>query len=326
MDIDLPSGRYVVAVSGGVDSVVLLHILLQQCNIPQASTHGSQKNLAPQTASPTKAAAQNPKPSIQLTVAHFDHGIRADSIKDRQLVQKLAQAHNLPFVYDRAELGAGASEATARKARYEFLAKVQAAVGADAILTAHHEDDVLETIIINWMRGTKSRGLSSLRSGQQLRRPLLGVPKKRIRAYAQAHKLTWREDSTNQDETYLRNYIRKHVVGKLDAAARGQLLEHSAKAAELNDAIHSLVDEYLQHHTSAHEIDRLAYRELPKEVAREVLAEWLRRYTDASISTKLILRLDNAIRTARSGTQIDIAHGQHFVISRATATKTANDQ
>ena len=221
MKIDLPGGRYVVAVSGGVDSVVLFHMLAGQ----RAKDKGQNR---------TNSA---------LIIAHFDHGIRLDSVEDRKLVQKLAKQYGLPFVYDRAELGAGASEATAREARYAFLAKVKQATGADAIITAHHEDDVLETIIINWLRGTKSRGLSSLRSSQLVRRPLLGMRKKQIRVYAHSHNLAWREDSTNADETYLRNYIRKHVVTKLDEKARAKLLEHSAKAAELNDAITGLVGE-----------------------------------------------------------------------------------
>ncbi len=292
MNIQVSGGRYVVAVSGGVDSVVLLDLLVKQDDSLRKDSN------------------------IQLTIAHFDHGIRSDSAKDRQLVQKLAKKYGLPFVYDRVELGAGASEAVARKARYDFLVKVKQAVGADGIITAHHEDDVLETIIINWMRGTKSRGLSSLRSSAHVQRPLLGMTKKQIRSYAHLHNLQWREDSTNQDETYLRNYIRKHVVAKLDAQARARLLEHSAKAAELNDAIVELTTAYLHRHTTDTEIDRLAYRELPKEVAREVLAEWLRRYTKAGVTTKVILRLDAAIRTGRNGSQVDIAAGDSFRLTR----------
>jgi tRNA(Ile)-lysidine synthetase-like protein len=304
MKIDLPGGRYVVAVSGGVDSVVLLHMLAGQ----RAKDKGQIRT----------NSTLNPQPSA-LIIAHFDHGIRLDSVEDRKLVQKLAKQYGLPFVYDRAELGAGASEATAREARYAFLAKVKQATGADAIITAHHEDDVLETIIINWLRGTKSRGLSSLRSSQLVRRPLLGMTKKQIRAYARSHNLAWREDSTNADETYLRNYIRKHVVTKLDEKARAKLLEHSAKAAELNDAITGLVGEYLQRHTTSQSIDRLAYRELPKEVAREVLAEWLRRNTSIGVTTKLILRLDTAVRTGRNGSQVDIAKGNSLHLERSDA-------
>ena len=309
MEITLPGGRYVVAVSGGVDSVVLLHMLAGQ----RAKDKGQNRT----------NSALSPQPSA-LIIAHFDHGIRLDSVEDRKLVQKLAKQYGLPFVYDRAELGAGASEATAREARYAFLAKVKQATGADAIITAHHEDDVLETIIINWLRGTKSRGLSSLRSSQLVRRPLLGMTKKQIRAYARSHNLAWREDSTNADETYLRNYIRKHVVTKLDEKARAKLLEHSAKAAELNDAITGLVGEYLQRHTTPQSIDRLAYRELPKEVAREVLAEWLRRNTSIGVTTKLILRLDTAVRTGRNGSRVDIAKGNSLYLTRNKAELKTN--
>src|SRR4051812_28994279 len=102
----VPAGRYVVAVSGGVDSMVLLDLLARQ-------------------------------PDLQLTVAHLDHGIREDSIKDRQLVQQVAQTHGLPFVYNRVELGAGTSEAAARQARYEFLHQVRRNSLAQAIITAH---------------------------------------------------------------------------------------------------------------------------------------------------------------------------------------------
>jgi tRNA(Ile)-lysidine synthase len=311
MNITLPGGRYVVAVSGGVDSVVLLHMLAQQYD-------NSQTNPKAQTPH-AKTTIQHPTSNIQLVIAHFDHGIRTDSTEDRKLVQKLAKHYGLSFVYDRAELGAGASEAAARDARYTFLTSVKKASGADAIITAHHEDDVLETIIINWLRGTKSRGLSSLRSSELVRRPMLGMTKKQIRAYAHLHDLQWREDSTNADESYLRNYVRKHIVGKLDEAARARLLEHSAKAADLNDAISTLVETYLAQYSTPESIDRLHYRELPKDVAREILAEWIRRNTPVGVTTKLILRLDTAIRTGRNGTQVDIAKGIALRLDRNEA-------
>src|SRR5580704_3560158 len=115
MDVVLPkSGSYVVAVSGGVDSVVLLHRLQKQ-------------------------------PGLRLVVAHFDHGMREDSAEDRRFVKALAQAYGAPFVYDEGHLGSGTSEAEAREARYNFLRRVQAASDAQAIVTAHHQDDLLET-------------------------------------------------------------------------------------------------------------------------------------------------------------------------------------
>src|SRR4051794_19867846 len=124
MDVVLPKpGSYVVAVSGGVDSMALLHYL--------------------QT-----------RPGIKLTVAHFDHGIRDDSPEDRKLAQEVAKSYKLPFVYHEGRLGGEASEATARAARYDFLNKVRRSSQAQAIITAHHQDDLLETAILNMLRGT----------------------------------------------------------------------------------------------------------------------------------------------------------------------------
>src|SRR5437764_343012 len=134
MDVVLPKpGKYVVAVSGGVDSVALLDMLARSDD-------------------------------LKLVVAHFDHGIRKDSAKDRKFVEDLAKNYDLPFVYEEGHLGSGTSEAVARGARYDFLHRVKKSHGAQAIITAHHQDDVLETAIINLLRGTGRKGLTSLTS------------------------------------------------------------------------------------------------------------------------------------------------------------------
>src|SRR5690348_2939142 len=126
MNVLLPKpGNYVVAVSGGVDSVVLLDILSKQ-------------------------------PGLKLTIAHFDHGIRNDSYKDRQFVEGLAKKYQLLFVYKEGSLGK-ASEAKAREARYEFLRKAQKDSGSQAIITAHHQDDLLETAILNMLRDSSRK-------------------------------------------------------------------------------------------------------------------------------------------------------------------------
>ena len=133
----IPAGTYVIAVSGGVDSVVLLDLMAQVSD-------------------------------CTLIVAHVDHGIRKDSHLDRQFVEKVANKYKLEFYYTEANLGANASEEAARKARYEFLRNIKDKTGARAIITAHHQDDLLETLILNVLRGTKRKGLSSLESGQEL--------------------------------------------------------------------------------------------------------------------------------------------------------------
>jgi len=172
---------YVLAVSGGVDSVVLLDMFIKRCRV-----------------TPCK-----------LVVAHFDHGIRTDSADDAEFVGKLAEKYGLEFETRREELGPDASEATARHHRYAFLREVAKKHSAE-IVTAHHIDDVIETIAINLTRGTGWRGLAVLDSG--VARPLTNMTKTEIVNYAKQNKLEWREDATNQTDDYLRNRIRKHTM------------------------------------------------------------------------------------------------------------------
>jgi tRNA(Ile)-lysidine synthase len=181
--------KYIVAVSGGVDSVVLLDILVHQ-------------------------------PDNELIVAHFDHGIRKESHKDAEFTADLAKKYGLPFVLKREELGPDAGEEKARDQRYAFLRSVAEKHGAK-LATAHHADDVIESIVINLSRGTGWRGLAVLDS--DVIRPLTDMNKAQTIDYAKKHSLEWVEDSTNKTEVYLRNRIRRKVV-ELDEDTKRQLL------------------------------------------------------------------------------------------------------
>jgi tRNA(Ile)-lysidine synthase len=181
--------RYIVAVSGGVDSVTLLDMLAR------LTDH-------------------------ELVVAHFDHGIRPNSAEDAQFVADLAKKYGLPFETKREELGPQASEELARTRRYEFLRSMAEKHGA-GIMTAHHADDAVETVAINLHRGTGWRGLAVLDS--DIVRPLLSMHKAELHDYAKKHELEWREDSTNASEAYLRNRLRK-LVKSLSHDEKRQLL------------------------------------------------------------------------------------------------------
>jgi tRNA(Ile)-lysidine synthase len=185
--------KWIVAVSGGVDSVVLLDMLV-----------------ASQTA--------------DLVVAHVDHGIRGDSHEDAVLVEGLAAQYELAFETVKLQLGSDASELQARDKRYEWLESIREQYGATAIATAHHQDDLIETIVINIQRGTGWRGLCSLRDTDQRKRPLLTMNKASIVSYAIERGLEWREDSTNDDVRYMRNYIRHGIIPRLTSDARRELL------------------------------------------------------------------------------------------------------
>ncbi len=275
MRIRVDTGTYVVAVSGGVDSMVLLDLL-----------------------------RQNTK--LKLVIAHFDHGIRSDSHKDRKLVQNIALAHKLPFVYEEAKLGPGVSEARARAERYKFLEKVRRASTAKAIITAHHQDDVLETVIFNLIRGTGRRGLTSLKSTDDIVRPLLAYDKERLREYANTHMIAWREDPTNRDTTYTRNYIRANILSKFSEAKRAQLLILLDQLSALNQELDAHLEGLLHIQPALNELSRGWFIGLPHDIAKEVAHVWLRRQGVKNITRKTIDRMVTAMKIGRNGQSIDV--------------------
>jgi tRNA(Ile)-lysidine synthetase-like protein len=288
---------YVLAVSGGVDSVALLDILARQAW--EARSGG--------------ASAAGNRPGFRLTVAHYDHGIREDSALDRHFVQQLAAYYGLPFTYDEGRLGAGASEAQARKARYAFLRRVKEAGGAHYIVTAHHEDDLFETAIINLLRGTGRKGLSSLRTTEELYRPLLHTPKAHLITYARKQGLNWREDSTNQSDAYLRNYIRRTIMPRFDEAARQRMRQLLHQAQQTNIEIDSLLAEQLHLQPNGDALDRQWFIMLPHKVALEIVAAWLRHLGIADFDHPLLERIVVAAKTYAAGKRLDV--NKRFVIA-----------
>jgi len=280
MDVVLPTpGTYVIGVSGGVDSRVLLDILHE---------YNKTEN------------------RWKLVVAHLDHGIRNDSQEDRQFVQDLAREYGLPFVYNTVQLGLGASEALAREERYKFLNRTREASGAEAVITAHHQDDLLETAIINIMRGSGRKGLTALKNRPGLLRPLLKVPKSELVDYAESRGLKWREDATNKDDNYLRNYVRHHMLTRFDDQARAQFVANIDQLRDLNVAVDALLTQQLQLQDKPGTITRLWFNNLPHSVAKETLATWLRANNLKDFSSKTLERLVVNAKSGRPGQQFPV--------------------
>ncbi len=273
MEIDLQPGKYIVAVSGGVDSMVLLDMLRQI-------------------------------PDLDLIVAHFNHGIRPDSAIDSRLVQDVAHKHGLIFLNGEGKLGIRASESTARDARYKFLRRLMEEHQADAIVTAHHQDDALETAIINLLRGTGRKGLSSLRSTAAIKRPLLTIPKQQLREYAAAQALVWREDSTNMDESYLRNYVRHRIVPRLSELQKAQLHAIITQSAATNDAIDTELLNLLP--AGGQNLPRKEILKLSHAESRELMAAWLRSNGLRDFDRPMLERLVVAAKTAMPGKRVDV--------------------
>ncbi len=295
MNIDLEPGIYVVAVSGGVDSVVLLDLLAGV-------------------------------PNLKLLVAHFDHGIRPESKLDRQLAQKLARGYGLPFIYDEGRLGPGTSEEKARNARYAFLHKVRRTAGAKALITAHHQDDLIETAIINMLRGTGRKGLSSLRSQEKVIRPLLGVSKKDLIKWADAKKLNWREDSTNQDIRYLRNYVRHKVLPRFSSSDKQKLIELVKNSHNLNKEIELHLTSHLHLQPAGHILDRHFFIKLPHAVSLNFMAEWLARNKTQSVNRKLLNQIVTSAKVLKPGKQIDVDVDKIIKVSEDELALTSRER
>lgn len=264
-----------MAVSGGVDSMALLHVLSRM-------------------------------PELDLIVAHYDHGIRFDSGDDRALAAQAAHDYKLPFVYAEGKLGASTSEAEARTHRYGFLRKVMQEHDARAIITAHHQDDLLETMLLNMLRGTHRRGLTSLRSTEEIIRPLLDIPKQDLVAYARKHQLEWREDSTNADPRYRRNHIRQQLMPKLTPLRREALLRLHKQMRKTNLAIDAEIAAFPQLYGDLNTLDRYQFIMLPHAVAREVMADYLRSHKAEDVDRINLEVLVARAKTARPRTLHDV--------------------
>lgn len=256
--------------------------------------------------------------NLKLVVAHFDHGIREDSNEDLRFVQSLSEIYVLPFIYAEGKLGVDTSEAEAREARYAFLRAVKEKYRADAIVTAHHQDDLIETIMINILRGTGRKGVTSLGETEDIKRPLLSTTKKEILDYAKKNKLGWREDSSNANTDYLRNWIRHTIIPKLTPADRKKFLNVHETLSKHNPAIDALLATYIQK-----EVDKLPKNDVVNAdhaLAKELIVNWLRANGIREFDQKNIERIVIGAKTLAAGKKIPVNKGTTVLVGKDTLT------
>lgn len=281
---------YIIAVSGGVDSMVLLHSLRRF------------------------------HPQHTYIVAHVNHGMRKTAHYDEELVKKVAIQHGLRFESTNLHLGEKASETLARTKRYEYLRALQKKHKAEAIITAHHQDDVIETCFLNLVRGTGHRGLVSLDSRAMLIRPLLNMPKSTLIRYAQLNGIQWNEDNTNTDTTILRNKIRHEVVPEMSELQRKTLLHIIDTTRKYSKAIDREIQQLNKKllHRGQWVIRKSAFIQLPHDVSREVIYGVLRDVGVKDIDKKTVERLVIAIKTLVPGKKIQ-AIGVEVLLTKRSA-------
>lgn len=212
----LPKDHFILAISGGLDSMVLLDIFAHHC--PE-----------------------------RCTVITIDHHLRSTSKDDTDLVQSVCRSHHIACFTEhidtpRLTSNGKAVEETARRERYRILEKIRQQKHAQAIVTAHHAQDQAETQIMHLLRGSNLQGLIGMHilNKQHIFRPLLGTSKEELKLYANEQSLLWHEDETNLDTKYLRNHIRQHWCSLLETA----LKPISTQAQLLQGEIDALINQW----------------------------------------------------------------------------------
>jgi len=238
--------RLAIALSGGLDSVVLLDSI---CRMHQAQAKKSPKSKTKEVAAP------------RIFAFHIHHGLQKAADEWLVFCEALAKKYKIGFdfrlLHIDTHLNSGNIEARARAARYEALTELCAYHGIEDLLLAHHQNDQAETVLLQLLRGAGVAGLSSMPESRVLAtsaeqassitlwRPLLRLSRDELEAYAREHKLKWIEDPSNQSSKYRRNAIRKSILPKLESIQPGATA-NLARSAELLAQAQQLLDRLAQ--------------------------------------------------------------------------------
>ena len=283
--------KILVAVSGGVDSVVLLDFLVEKFRKEKGEAW-TQKN---------------------LIVAHFEHGIRGEESKqDLKFVEELAAKYGVKFEFENGNLGENSSEEKARNARYAFLRKIAKRENA-IIFTAHHKNDLAETFALNLARGGGWRAVACFDS-PDIERPFLRFSKSEILKMAKQRGLVWREDSTNLSQKYARNRIRKTLnFSEKDLESIFKIWQRQTK---LRREIEKKTQEILFEIGDGQKFEREFFRTNSDEGCYEILREIMIRQSGKIPLSKQVWNLLYAIRTFKNGSRTQILGGYEVIFSR----------
>ena len=292
--LSLPAGKVIVAVSGGLDSVVLLALLDET-----RAVHG-----------------------LDLVVAHVDHGILPDSAILAGRVERLAREAGFPYESVALALGPDTTETRARAARYHALRQIARRHSAGHILTAHHRDDQRETVLMRFLHGSGPSGLTGMRPRtRDLARPLLSFSRQTILDYARNRQLSWAEDPSNVDPRHLRSWIRHAALPMLET--RVPALPENLDRAQRQATTHQQALDQLLRHWGELEFQRDAGRlslslqfllALPPALRLTVVEALVRAAGGPAGGTRLTRGI-RAIGTGRSGLSADL--GGHWRLETA---------
>jgi tRNA(Ile)-lysidine synthase len=292
---NIANPKLVAAFSGGLDSTVLLHLLVE-----------CQKTLP-----------------FQLRVHHVHHGLSKNADDWAVFCKDLCEKLNVPITISKVNIiknsGLGV-EATAREARYGALL----AADADFICLAHHQDDQAETYLLQLARGAGVKGLAGMGNvNKKLLRPLLDEPRSALETYAKQHELTWIEDESNADTAFDRNFMRHEVLPKLEKSypAIKQTISRAAQhMAEANVLLDELAAEDLkscqQNQGDKQQLFLASLSILSKARAKNALRWWLLKNDLDAPSAAQLQQIVQQLLHAKSDASIKIKLSTFFTLRR----------
>ena len=285
----IDSAHVIAAVSGGGDSIALLWLCSQ-------FFHG------------------------KITAVHINHGIRGqESDGDEDFTAKFAQSLGCEFVSVGVSVPASRQkgeslESAARRLRHEGICSSAKRLGVSTVLLGHNRDDLAETVLFNILRGTGIRGAvgiteSSELDGVKFCRPLLGFRREFLREILRVRGLSWREDSTNNDEAYTRNYIRLKLLPVIEQNINASAVEHLALFGEdmrpvrehedeISAALFTECRESESHEGSSLTLNARKLRKLSADETALVIREAGRRFGLRTLARKRCDELSGLIRNS----------------------------
>ncbi|MFA4931747.1 MAG: tRNA lysidine(34) synthetase TilS [Caldisericia bacterium] len=298
LELLAPGTRVVVAVSGGSDSVALLRLL---CSLRETC-------------------------HLDVICAHFNHQLRgAESDADEAFVRDLAGSLDVPFETGSDNVGAYAlehhlgREEAARELRLRFLRTTALTTGAACIATAHTRDDQAETVLFRLLKGTGLRGMAGIapRTGMFIH-PLLAVSKEQLQSWLRAQGFAWREDSSNADARYERNFIRTSVIPLIESrfpaakTAASRTANIARAACELFEQQTEQVTDNIEileagdgRHPGALRLAKAALVSLPDPLLQYALEEVFAT-SGVGPSFERLTRSTQAIRSGRTGMRVTL--------------------
>lgn len=307
------SKRIAVALSGGLDSVVLLDTVCKSQQTNKASS--KEKN--------------STEPQVEIWAFHIHHGLQKPADQWFEFCEKLAKKYKIHFDFRLLNLTDnnvhGNIEARARAGRYEALADLCIDHSITDLLLAHHQNDQAETVLLQLLRGAGASGMSGMPEKRVLSaqadnvtlwRPLLDKSRKELEAYAKQHKLQWIEDPSNQDTRYRRNALRKQIIPRLEKIQPDAIANLARSAGLMADA-QGLLDRLAQQDSksilaknqlSLKPLSALAEKDLP--AANNLIRFWLKGNKIAMPSQERLQSWWKDLKQVKSDSKLEWRHDQ----------------